>query len=92
MKTFNEQQMSDPWRWCRNTLEKHQYSSKMLSDAVTAPRSTVRSLYNGSNANPRYDLLCKIIELCIRLENGEDAILELKPTPAAPTTEEFDFL
>ena len=71
MKTFNEQQMSDPWQWCRQIIETHSISPKMLSDAVTAPRSTVRALLNGTNENPRYDLLCRIIGLCIQLENGE---------------------
>jgi hypothetical protein len=78
MKTFNESQMGDPWAWCRDMLDKHSISSKMLSDLLTAPRSTVRSLYNGSNASPRYELLRSIINLCIALENGERPYRDVK--------------
>lgn len=79
MKTFNEQQMSDPWTWCRDTLDKHDISSRMLAEGTGAPRSTIRSLYNGANNNPRYDLLCSIIGMCIKLENGEMPFLQRQP-------------
>lgn len=62
--------MRDPWSWCLDMIEKHNVSSKMLSEAVDAPRSTVRALYNGSNRAPRYDLLMDVIFLMINLENG----------------------
>lgn len=93
MKTFNETQMRDPWAWCMSILvEKHGITSKQLSDAVDAPRSTVRSLYNGSNANPRYGLLMKLIDYCIRIENGDlrpgEPLYNLEPE-APVTIEEF---
>ncbi len=84
MKTFNEQQMSDPWLWCRDTLDKHDISSRMLAEGTGSPRSTIRSLYNGANANPRYDLLCNIIGMCIQLENGELPFLVRKKKKVAP--------
>ena len=71
MKTFNEEQMRDPWRWCLRAIEKHDIGSKLLADTIDAPRSTIRALYNGSNVNPRYDLLVKLIKFCIDLENGD---------------------
>ena len=77
MKTFNELQMRDPWSWCLDMIEKHNISSKMLSDAVDAPRSTIRALYNGSNKAPRYELLTDVIFLCINLENGRPGPWEI---------------
>ena len=71
MKTFNEEQMRDPWRWCLRVIEKHEISSKLLAENVDAPRSTLRALYNGSNINPRYDLLMKLITFSIDVENGD---------------------
>lgn len=62
--------MSDPWRWCLQIIEKREITSKQLGEATGIPRSTVRALYNGSNENPRYDALRKIIRLCIDIENG----------------------
>ena len=70
MKTFNEDQMTNPWAWCMTIIEKYEISSRMVSEATGAPRSTVRSLFNGNNNNPRYDLLTKIVRLCIDIENG----------------------
>ena len=71
MKSFNEAQMGDPWEWCKQVLERHRITSRLLADQVDAPHSTLRALYNATTANPRYKLLCTIIDLCIRLENGE---------------------
>ena len=71
MKSFNEYQMSDPWRWCFDVLEKHQITSKLLSDKTGTPRSTARALFNGTNQTPRYEFLLKILRLCIDLENGD---------------------
>ncbi len=70
MKTFNEIQMCDPWAWCVTVIEKHELSSRMVAESTGAPRSTLRSLFNGNNSNPRYDLLTKIVRLCIDIENG----------------------
>jgi hypothetical protein len=42
-----------------------------MASQVDAPRSTMRALYNSNTANPRYNLLCEIIKVCIKLENGE---------------------
>jgi hypothetical protein len=70
MKTFNEQQMANPWSWCVGVIEKYELSSRMVAEATGAPRSTLRSLFNGNNTNPRYELLCKVIQLCIDIENG----------------------
>lgn len=92
MKTFNENQMSDPWSWCLNMIEKHKISSRMLSEAIDAPRSTVRALLNGSNKAPRYDLLTQIIKLNIDLENGVPAPW-IKSAPGGGSVEtEWDFL
>ena len=91
MKTFNEQQMSDPWGWCSDMIEKHKVSSRMMSEAVEAPRSTLRALYNGSNASPRYPLLIQIIKLCIDLENGRPAPWD-KNVPGDVSEPEYDFL
>ena len=63
--------MRDPWLWCRQVLESHRMTSRLLADQVDAPHSTLRALYNATTANPRYNLLCLIIDVCIRLENGE---------------------
>lgn len=87
MKTFNETQMSDPWQWCRGILDKNGVTSKVLSNAVDAPRSTIRSLYNGSNLSPRYGLLCDIIVLCIQIENGEMPFLKRRPVAVQEKTE-----
>ena len=95
MKTFNEAQMSDPWLWCRDMLDKHNISARILSDLTAAPRSTVRALYNGGNASPRYSLLCDIITLCIALENGERPYATVKTVTKVATSqpiEEYDFL
>ena len=70
-KSFNEQQMADPWKWCMSVIEKYNLGSKEVSEAVGAPRSTVRSLLNGTNDSPRYPLLCSILRLCIDVVNGE---------------------
>ena len=59
----------------------------MLAEGTGSPRSTIRSLYNGANSNPRYDLLCGIIVMCIKLENGEMPFLQRRPkveTKVAP--------
>jgi hypothetical protein len=77
LKTFNELQMRDPWGWCLDMIEKYNISSKMLSEAVEAPRSTVRALYNRSNRAPRYELLKEVIFLCINLENGRPGPWEI---------------
>ena len=72
MKTFNEEQMLNPWRWCLKVIiEKHDITSNLLADTIGAPRSTIRALYNGSNVNPRYDLLVKLIKFSIDLESGD---------------------
>lgn len=107
VKTFNEVQMADPWGWCMGVIEKYEISSRMISEATDTPRSTVRSLFNGNNTSPRYELLCKLTQLCIDLENGggyfpkqktKEAIAdakekakEAKVAPKQPSTIE-DFL
>lgn len=70
MKTFNETQMSDPWQWCLQVIERREISSKHCSEVTGIPPSTVRALYSGRNQNPRYDALCKILRMCIDIENG----------------------
>ena len=70
-KTFNESQMADPWKWCMGVIENYHLSSKEVSEAVGAPHSTVRSLMNGTNQNPRYPLLCSMLRLCIDVVNGQ---------------------
>lgn len=70
MKTFNENQMSDPWAWCLQVIERREVSPKHCSEATGVPHSTVRALYSGRNKNPRYDALVKIIRMCIDIENG----------------------
>lgn len=92
MKTFNETQMRDPWGWCLDMIEKHDISSRMLSEAIEAPRSTVRALYNGSNKAPRYDLLIQIVKLCIDLENGVPGPWETAPRGGSEEEQEWDFL
>ena len=89
MKTFNEAQMADPWAWCRQMIDKHEVDSKELADITGAPRSTIRSLYNGTNSSPRYQLLCLIIELCIKFENGE---MNLREVPPGHKSKEYEFL
>ena len=99
MKTFNEAQMSDPWRWCMGVIEKYELSSRMVAEATGAPRSTVRSLFNGNNTNPRYELLTKIIVLCIEIENGggffpkrtgkKKAEEKVAPKQPKPTIDDF---
>lgn len=76
MKTFNETQMGHPWGWCFDVLQKHEIDSKLLSEVTGTPRSTARALYNGTNQNPRYEFLVKIIRYCIDLENGTAAIFD----------------
>jgi hypothetical protein len=63
--------MADPWNWCVSVFEKHDIDSKMVSEAVGSPRSTMRSLFNGTNAQPRYALLCSCLRYCIDIENGQ---------------------
>ena len=99
MKTLNEQQMGDPWEWCRAVLERQVVTSKVLSDAIDAPQSTIRALYNGTTANPSYGLLKDIIGICILIENGEMQFLRKpvktvpkKVAPEQPTETEYDFL
>ncbi len=70
MKTFNESQMGDPWVWALGVLGRHHIKSKELSDYIGAPRSTIRSLMNQTNSNPKYLLLTQILAVCIALENG----------------------
>jgi hypothetical protein len=70
MKTFNEAQMGDPWRWALNVLDKYKIKPKELSDHLGCPQSTIRSLMNQTNDNPKYGTLLQIIEVCIALENG----------------------
>ena len=92
MKTFNETQMSDPWSWCLSMIEKYDISSRMLSEAIDAPRSTVRALYNKNNNSPRYELLKQIISLCIDLENGVPAPWEKTAPEGGSVETEYDFL
>ena len=70
MKTFTEEQLLDPWRWCVSVLGKHELlgDSKRVATAIMAPPSTMRALFNGQNSAPRYDLLRKLLKLCIDLE------------------------
>jgi len=67
---FTEQQMRDPWVWCRTVLDAHGWTSKQVAENIYAPWSTIRGLYNGTNATPRYELLVQIIALCIAIETG----------------------
>lgn len=97
-KTFNERQMSDPWAWCLQMVDKYSLDSKLVAEAVDAPRSTIRSLFNGTNQNPRYELLCKILVLCIQMENGQgrqeaklNAQDNKKVEPTQPS-QDYDFL
>ena len=95
-KTFNENQMRDPWAWCLTVIEKHRIDSKLLAEAVGAPRSTVRSLCNGNSNAPKYDLLVAILELCIDVVNGEGrgaVVLQAHQKKYdKPAAKEYDFL
>ena len=71
MKTFNENQMRDPWAWCLSIIEKHRLDGKLVAEAVGAPRSTMRALLNGNSKAPKYDLLLDVLSLCIDVETGE---------------------
>ena len=92
MKTFNEKQMSDPWAWCLQVIERREITSKQMSEVTGIPRSTARSLFNGSNENPRYDALRKIIRMCIDIENGSNIWEMAKAGKVASKqqNEEFD--
>ncbi len=70
MKTFNESQMADPWVWGLGVLGKHKIKPKDLANYIGAPYSTIRSLMNQTNSNPKYLLLTQILAVCIQLENG----------------------
>lgn len=95
MKTFTETQFLDPWHWCIGIIEKHDLDSKQVAEAIMAPRSTVRALFNGTNSAPRYDLLRSLLKLCIEIEhNGveevfADARAEEKVAPTQPSIEDF---
>lgn len=73
-KSFNEKQMGDPWMWALSVLDRHKIKSKELSDFIGAPRSTIRSLMNQTNSNPKYALLIQILAVCIQLENGVNLV------------------
>ena len=91
MKTFTETQMLDPWGWCMRILEKHDLleNSREVAEAIAKPRSTVRALFNGTNRNPRYDLLQAMLVYCIELERlGEVPARAKKVAPKQPKPKE----
>lgn len=100
MKTFNENQMRDPWAWCLTIIEKHRLDSKLVAEAVGAPRSTMRALCNGNSKAPKYDLLCNVLNLCIDVESGDGrGVATLQAHKAkyerrqeTPVDKEYDFL
>ena len=79
MKTFTENQFLDPWHWCLSVFDKHELlsESKMVAEAIMAPRSTIRALFNGQNSAPRYDTLMSMLKLCVDLEyNGAEEVFK----------------
>ena len=90
MKTFNEQQMGDPWTWALSVLVKHQIKSKDLSDHIGMNRSTVRSLMNQTSANPKYATLIQILQVCIQLENGVNLVSPVEEEVAPKQLSELE--
>lgn len=99
MKTFTEEQLLDPWRWCITVLKKHDLleDSARVATATMSPRSTLRALFNGQNSAPRYDLLRKLLKFCIDLEyHGANHVFEnsrgnekVAPEQPSPSIEEL---
>ena len=91
MKTFNEKQMSDPWKWCLQVLDNHKIKSKDLAEYIGCNRSTIRSLMNQTSSSPKYHTLALILGVCIELENGINLVgkIESSTTLSEP---EYDWL
>ena len=77
MSMFTEEQFRDPWAWCRQVIERHGITSRDLAEKTGAPWSTTRALLNGTTNAPRYDLLTRIIGVCISYENVVELADEL---------------
>lgn len=91
-KLFNEHEFVDPWAWCMAVIKKHELTSKQVAEQTDSPRSTVRALVAGTNAAPRYELLTKIIGLCISYETIGGPPVPEQVEQVEVAEEEFDFI
>ena len=72
-----EQQLRDPWGWCKQVFVRHAITPNQLSEDLQMPRSTVGALLNDRHSGPRYDLLVRLIDYAIAVDTGAPLVREV---------------